>query len=113
MTAIPADRAVPGHGPVFVPWPDAADPERARLYLKVCERELEPNAEQWESARLVDRAAWVAATTAVTRRIDRTRRNTYRASSIASTAPIEPVLARRAERGSDWPSPSGRPRLRN
>jgi quinoprotein relay system zinc metallohydrolase 2 len=31
LTAIPADRAVPGHGPVFVSWPDAADPERRYL----------------------------------------------------------------------------------
>ena len=30
-TAIPADRAVPGHGPVSVPWPAGADPERRYL----------------------------------------------------------------------------------
>jgi quinoprotein relay system zinc metallohydrolase 2 len=37
LTALAADRAVPGHGPVFVPWPDAADPERR--YLETVERE--------------------------------------------------------------------------
>jgi glyoxylase-like metal-dependent hydrolase (beta-lactamase superfamily II) len=31
LTAIPADRAVPGHGPVSVPWPQAAEPERRYL----------------------------------------------------------------------------------
>ena len=31
LTAIPADRAVPGHGPVSVPWPGAAEPERRYL----------------------------------------------------------------------------------
>ncbi len=30
-TAIPAARAVPGHGPVSVPWPQAAEPERRYL----------------------------------------------------------------------------------
>jgi quinoprotein relay system zinc metallohydrolase 2 len=30
-TAIPADRAVPGHGPASVPWPDPAEPERRYL----------------------------------------------------------------------------------
>jgi quinoprotein relay system zinc metallohydrolase 2 len=31
LTAIPADRAVPGHGPVSVPWPAGAEPERRYL----------------------------------------------------------------------------------
>ena len=31
LTAIPADRAVPGHGPVSVPWPAAAEPEQRYL----------------------------------------------------------------------------------
>ena len=31
VTAIPADRAVPGHGPVSVQWPEAAEPERRYL----------------------------------------------------------------------------------
>lgn len=31
VTAIPADRAVPGHGPVSVQWPGAAEPERRYL----------------------------------------------------------------------------------
>jgi glyoxylase-like metal-dependent hydrolase (beta-lactamase superfamily II) len=31
VTAIPADRAVPGHGPVVVAWPAAAAPERRYL----------------------------------------------------------------------------------
>jgi quinoprotein relay system zinc metallohydrolase 2 len=31
LTAIPADRAVPGHGPVSVSWPQAAEPERRYL----------------------------------------------------------------------------------
>jgi quinoprotein relay system zinc metallohydrolase 2 len=31
LTAIPADRAVPGHGPVSVRWPEAAEPERRYL----------------------------------------------------------------------------------
>jgi quinoprotein relay system zinc metallohydrolase 2 len=31
VTAIPADRAVPGHGPVSVLWPAAAEPERRYL----------------------------------------------------------------------------------
>jgi quinoprotein relay system zinc metallohydrolase 2 len=31
VTAIPADRAVPGHGPVSVAWPQAADAERRYL----------------------------------------------------------------------------------
>jgi quinoprotein relay system zinc metallohydrolase 2 len=37
LTAIAADRAVPGHGPVSVPWPDAAEPERR--YLGTVERD--------------------------------------------------------------------------
>jgi glyoxylase-like metal-dependent hydrolase (beta-lactamase superfamily II) len=37
LIALAANRAVPGHGPVFVPWPDAADPERR--YLETVERE--------------------------------------------------------------------------
>jgi quinoprotein relay system zinc metallohydrolase 2 len=37
LTAIAADRAVPGHGPVSVPWPEAAEPELR--YLKILERE--------------------------------------------------------------------------
>lgn len=31
LTAISADRAVPGHGPVSVPWPAAVEPERRYL----------------------------------------------------------------------------------
>ena len=31
LAATPADRAVPGHGPVSVPWPAAAEPERHYL----------------------------------------------------------------------------------
>src|SRR5690348_10244668 len=31
LAAVPADRAVPGHGPVSVPWPEAAEPERRYL----------------------------------------------------------------------------------
>lgn len=31
VTAIPADRAVPGHGPISVAWPQAAAPERRYL----------------------------------------------------------------------------------
>jgi len=31
VTAISADRAVPGHGPASVPWPAAAEPERRYL----------------------------------------------------------------------------------
>jgi len=31
LTAMPADRAVPGHGPVSVPWPAGAEPERRYL----------------------------------------------------------------------------------
>jgi quinoprotein relay system zinc metallohydrolase 2 len=31
LTAIPADRAVPGHGPISVPWPAGAEPERRYL----------------------------------------------------------------------------------
>ena len=31
LVAMPADRAVPGHGPVSVPWPAAAEPERRYL----------------------------------------------------------------------------------
>jgi quinoprotein relay system zinc metallohydrolase 2 len=31
LTAISADRAVPGHGPLSVPWPGAAEPERRYL----------------------------------------------------------------------------------
>ena len=31
LTSIPADRAVPGHGPVSVPWPAAAEPEQRYL----------------------------------------------------------------------------------
>jgi quinoprotein relay system zinc metallohydrolase 2 len=31
LTAIPANQAVPGHGPVSVPWPAAAEPERRYL----------------------------------------------------------------------------------
>src|SRR5215471_3812003 len=31
LTSIPAERAVPGHGPVSVPWPEEAAPERRYL----------------------------------------------------------------------------------
>lgn len=31
LTAVPADRAVPGHGPPSAPWPGAAEPERRYL----------------------------------------------------------------------------------
>ena len=31
LIALAADRAVPGHGPVSVPWPAAAEPERRYL----------------------------------------------------------------------------------
>ena len=31
LTAITADRAIPGHGPTAVPWPVAAEPERRYL----------------------------------------------------------------------------------
>jgi quinoprotein relay system zinc metallohydrolase 2 len=31
LTSVAADRAVPGHGPVSVPWPAAAEPERRYL----------------------------------------------------------------------------------
>src|SRR5215469_2563704 len=31
LIAVPANRAVPGHGPVSVPWPAAAEPERRYL----------------------------------------------------------------------------------
>jgi quinoprotein relay system zinc metallohydrolase 2 len=37
LTAIPAGRAVPGHGPVSVRWPEAAEPERR--YLETVARE--------------------------------------------------------------------------
>ncbi len=37
LTAIAADRAVPGHGPTAVPWPVAAEPERR--YLETLARE--------------------------------------------------------------------------
>jgi quinoprotein relay system zinc metallohydrolase 2 len=37
LTAIPADRAVPGHGPAAVAWPAAAGPERR--YLEAVERD--------------------------------------------------------------------------
>jgi quinoprotein relay system zinc metallohydrolase 2 len=37
LTAIAADRAVPGHGPAAVPWPAAAEPERR--YLETLLRE--------------------------------------------------------------------------
>ncbi len=33
LTAIPAQRAVPGHGPISVPWPAGADDERRYLEL--------------------------------------------------------------------------------
>jgi quinoprotein relay system zinc metallohydrolase 2 len=37
LTAIAADRAIPGHGPTAVPWPAAAEPERR--YLETLARE--------------------------------------------------------------------------
>lgn len=37
VTAVPADRAVPGHGPISVPWPAAAVPEQR--YLETLARE--------------------------------------------------------------------------
>jgi quinoprotein relay system zinc metallohydrolase 2 len=37
LTAISADRAIPGHGPTAVPWPTAAEPERR--YLETLARE--------------------------------------------------------------------------
>jgi quinoprotein relay system zinc metallohydrolase 2 len=37
LSAIAADRAVPGHGPLSVSWPDAAEPERR--YLETVERD--------------------------------------------------------------------------
>lgn len=38
LAAIPAIRAVPGHGPASVPWPQALDPQRR--YLSVLARDL-------------------------------------------------------------------------
>jgi quinoprotein relay system zinc metallohydrolase 2 len=38
VTALPAQRAVPGHGPAAVPWPQAAAPERR--YLAVLSRDV-------------------------------------------------------------------------
>lgn len=37
---------------------EAEHEEYRKTVRDFIERELEPNAEQWESARLVDRAAW-------------------------------------------------------
>jgi quinoprotein relay system zinc metallohydrolase 2 len=38
LRAIPADRVVPGHGPVTAPWPAALDPEQA--YFEVLVRDI-------------------------------------------------------------------------
>src|SRR3978361_1267853 len=40
---------------------EAEHEEFRKTVREFIERELEPNAEQWEAARLVDRSAWVAA----------------------------------------------------
>jgi quinoprotein relay system zinc metallohydrolase 2 len=64
LTAIAADRAVPGHGPPSVPWPAAAEPERR--YLETLARETRAAiksgvgiADAWRSVGQSERGNWL------------------------------------------------------
>jgi quinoprotein relay system zinc metallohydrolase 2 len=64
VTAIPADRAVPGHGPVSVQWPGAAEPERR--YLEAVARDTRATiksgvgiADAWRHVANSERGRWL------------------------------------------------------
>ena len=64
VTAIPADRAVPGHGPVSVQWPEAAEPERR--YLEAVARDTRAAikagvgiADAWRHVANSERGRWL------------------------------------------------------
>ena len=64
ITAIPADRAVPGHGPVSVQWPGAAEPERR--YLEAVARDTRAAikagvgiADAWRRVANSERGRWL------------------------------------------------------
>ena len=64
VTAIPADRAVPGHGPVSVQWPEAAEPERR--YLEAVARDTRAAitagvgiADAWRHVANSERSQWL------------------------------------------------------
>jgi quinoprotein relay system zinc metallohydrolase 2 len=64
VTAIPADRAVPGHGPTSVPWPTAAEPERR--YFEAVARDTRAAikagigiAEAWRHVANSERGQWL------------------------------------------------------
>jgi quinoprotein relay system zinc metallohydrolase 2 len=64
VTAIPAERAVPGHGPASVPWPGAAEPERR--YLEAVVRDTRAAiktgigiADAWRHVANSERGQWV------------------------------------------------------
>ena len=64
VSGIPAERAVPGHGPVSVPWPAAAEPERR--YLEAVARETRAAikagigiADAWRHVANSERGRWL------------------------------------------------------
>jgi quinoprotein relay system zinc metallohydrolase 2 len=64
LAAIPADRTVPGHGPVSVSWPAAVEPERR--YLEAVERDTRAAikagvgvAEAYRSVANSERSSWL------------------------------------------------------
>lgn len=64
VSRIPADRAVPGHGPISVPWPAAAEPERR--YLEAVARDTRAAikagigiADAWQHVANSERGHWL------------------------------------------------------
>ena len=64
VSGIPAERAVPGHGPISVPWPAAAEPERR--YLEAVARETRAAikagigiADAWRHVANSERGRWL------------------------------------------------------
>jgi len=64
VSGIPAERAVPGHGPISVPWPRAAEPERR--YLEAVARETRAAikagigiADAWRHVANSERGRWL------------------------------------------------------
>ena len=64
VMAIPADRAVPGHGPMSVPWPAAAEPEQR--YLEAVARDTRAAikagigiADAWRHVANSERGRWL------------------------------------------------------
>jgi len=64
VSGIPAERAVPGHGPISVPWPAAAEPERR--YLEAVARQTRAAikagigiADAWRHVANSERGRWL------------------------------------------------------